>query len=78
MAERDPDYQPIAVPGNLLTKSLTDRMRDHENWLYDPADYYHLDRDYFYYCLCNDCDDCDELHDFFELMRELEEEYEDP
>ena len=75
IAERDPDYRPIVVPDNLITKSLTDRMRDHENWLYDPADYYHLDRDDFYFCLC---DDCDELEWFYEFMRELEEEYEDP
>ena len=74
MAERDPDYQPIAVPDNLITKSLTDRMRDHENWIYDPADYYDLDQDYFYYCMCLTCEACDELHYFLEFMRELEEE----
>ena len=78
MAERDPNYQPIAVPDNLITKSLTDRMRDHENWLYDPADFFDLDQDYFYYCMCLTCEACDELHYFFQFMRELEEEYEDP
>ena len=78
MAERDPNYQPIAVPDNLITKSLTDRMRDHENWIYDPADYYDLDQDYFYYCMCLSCEACDERDYFFRFMRELEEEYEDP
>ena len=78
MEERDPEYRPVAVPDNLITTSLTQQMDETRTYPFDPADYYDLDQDYFYYCLCNDCDDCDELHYFFEFMRELEEEYEDP
>ena len=78
MEERDPQYRPFAVPDNLITSSLTGRMTHHENWTYDPADFYDLDQDYFYYCMCLTCEACDELNYFFEFMRELEEEYEDP
>ncbi len=78
MAERDPGYQPIAVPDPLLTRSLTQRMDESQPSVFDPADYYDLDQDYFYYCLCGYCEQCDELNYFFEFMRELEEEYEDP
>ena len=82
MAERDPGYQPIAVPGELIAKTLTQRMDESQPSVFDPADYYDLDRDNFYYCLCRYCEQCDELNYFFEFMRELEEEtdypYEDP
>ncbi len=78
MAERDPDYQPIAVPDNLITKSLAERMDESQSRVFDPADFYDLDRDYFYYCMCRVCEQCDELDYFIEFMRELEEEYEDP
>ena len=78
MAECDPDYQPIAVPDNLITKSLAERMDESQSRVFDPADYYDLDRDYFYYCMCRVCEQCDELDYFIEFMRELEEEYEDP
>ena len=78
MAERDPGYQPIAVPDNLITKSLAERMDESQSRVFDPADYYDLDRDYFYYCMCRVCEQCDELDYFIEFMRELEEEYEDP
>ncbi len=78
MVERDPGYQPIAVPDPLLTRSLTQRMDESQPSVFDPADYYDLDQDYFYYCLCGYCEHCDELNYFFAFMRELEEEYEDP
>ena len=78
MAERDPGYQPIAVPGELIAKTLTQRMDESQSSVFDPADYYDLDRDNFYYCLCRYCEQCDELNYFFEFMRELQEEYEDP
>ena len=82
MAGRDSNYQPIAVPDNLITKSLTQRMDETRIYPFDPADYYDLDQDYFYYCMCQTCEQCDELDDFFEFMRELEEEtdylFEDP
>ena len=78
MAERDPGYQTIAVPGELIAKTLTQRMDESQPCIFDPADYYDLDRDNFYYCLCHYCEQCDELNYFFEFMRELEEEYEDP
>ena len=78
MAERDPGYQPIAVPDELISRSLTRRMDESQSRVFDPADYYDLDRDYFYYCMCRVCEQCDELDYFIEFMRELEEEYEDP
>ena len=78
MEERDPGYQPIAVPDQLITKSLADRMDESEPWIFDPGDYFDFDRDYFYYCLCGHCEQCDEVNYFFEFMRELQEEYEDP
>ena len=78
MAERDPGYQPIAVPGELIARSLTQRMDESQSRVFDPADFYDLDRDYFYYCMCRVCEQCDELDYFIEFMRELEEEYEDP
>ena len=57
-------------------------MENPESYLFDPSDYYDLDRDDFYYCRCEGCEECDELEDFFEFMRELEEDtafiYEDP
>ncbi|MCY4652836.1 MAG: hypothetical protein OXC95_06685, partial [Dehalococcoidia bacterium] len=54
---------------------FTRRMDESQPYVFDPADYYDLDRDYFYYCLCRYCEQCDELDYFFEFMRELEEEY---
>ncbi len=78
MAERDPGYRPIAVPDQLITKSLTERMDETRLYPYDPSDYYDLDDDYFYYCLCRYCERCDEVNYHFQFMRELEEEYEDP
>ena len=78
MAERDPGYRPIAVPDQLIAKSLTERMDETRLYPYDPADYYDLDADYFYYCLCRYCERCDEVNYHFQFMRELEEEYEDP
>ena len=82
MAERDSNYQPVAVPDELITKSLNQRMNDPESYFFDPAEYYDLDRDDFYYCFCRRCEECDELDYFFEFMRELHEEtdhlFEDP
>ena len=78
MEERDPGYQPISVPDQLITKSLADQMDESEPCIFDPGDYFDLDQDYFYYCLCGYCEHCDEVDYFFEFMRELEEEYEDP
>ena len=78
MEERDSGYQPISVPDQLITKSLADQMDESEPWIFDPGDYFDLDQDYFYYCLCGYCEQCDEVNYFFEFMRELQEEYEDP
>ncbi len=82
VADQDPEHQPVSVPGDLIARSLDRRMNDPENCVFDPAEYYDLDRDDFYYCICQSCDDCDELTYFFRFMRELEEEtdflYEDP
>ena len=78
MSECDPDYQPISVPDHLITKSLEQRRDTSKPDIFDPADYYDLDQDYFYYCMCLSCEACDELDYFFKFMRELEEEYEDP
>ena len=75
MAERDPEYEPIAVPDDLLAKSLTQRMEAPESYFFDPADFFDLDRDDFYYCRCGSCEECDELIYFFEFMRELQEDY---
>ena len=77
MQERDPEYRPVAVPDNLITTSLTQQMDESRTYPFDPADYYDLDQDYFYYCMCRVCEQCDELDYFFEFMRELEEEYEE-
>ena len=75
MAERDPEYEPVTVPDDLLTRSLTQRIEAPESYLFDPADFFDLDRDDFYYCRCRGCEECDELDYFFEFMRELEEDY---
>ena len=81
-ADRDPDFQPVTVPDDLLSKSLTQRMEEPESYLFDPAEYYDFDQDDFYFCRCGSCEECDELEFFFEFLRELEEEtdylYEDP
>ena len=52
MAERDPEYEPITVPEDLLAKSLTQRMEAPESYLFDPAEYYDFDRDDLYFCRC--------------------------
>ena len=52
MAERDPEYEPITVPEDLLARSLTQRMEAPESYLFDPAEYYDFDRDDFYFCRC--------------------------
>ncbi len=78
MEERDPNYKPEEVPNQLIVNSLTRVMEDHEPLAFDPADYYELDRDYFYYCLCGYCEECDEVNHYFRFMSELAEEYEDP
>ena len=75
MAERDPEHEPITVPDDLLAKSLTQRMEAPESYFFDPADFFDLDRDDFYYCRCGSCEECDELDYFFEFMRELQEDY---
>ncbi len=72
---RKPEHRTVVVPDDILTRSLSQRMEAPETYIFDPADYYHLDRDDFYYCLCRGCDECDELEFFIE---ELKEEYEDP
>ena len=72
--DRNPQHRTVVVPDDLLARSLTQRMEAPETYLFDPADYYDLDRDDFYYCLCEDCDECDEVEFFMETMRELEEE----
>ena len=80
--DRNPQHRTVIVPDDFLARSLTQRMEAPENCLFDPADYYDLDRDDFYYCLCEDCDECDEVEFFMETMRDLEEDtdplYEDP
>ena len=72
--DRNAQHRTVVVPDDLLARSLTQRMEAPETYLFDPADYYDLDRDDFYYCLCEDCDECDEVEFFMETMRELEEE----
>ena len=72
---RKPEHRTVVVPDDILTRSLSQRMEAPETYIFDPADYYHLDRDDFYYCLCRGCDECDELEFFIE---DLKEEYEDP
>ena len=72
--DRNPQHRTVAVPDDLLARTLTQRMEAPQTYLFDPADYYDLDRDDFYYCLCEDCDECDEVEFFMETMRELEEE----
>ena len=72
---RKPEHRAVIVPDDILARSLSQRMEAPETYIFDPADYYHLDRDDFYYCLCRGCDECDELECFIE---DLKEEYEDP
>ena len=78
----DPEHQPVSVPDDLLAKSLTQLRETPETYVFDPDDYYELELDEFYYCLCRYCEECDELDYYFESMRELEEDtdplYEDP
>ncbi len=76
--DRNPEHRVVAVPDDLLSRSLTQRMEAPETYIFDPGEYYDLDRDDFYFCLCRGCDECDELEFFIELIEELEEEYEDP
>ena len=82
IADRDPEHQPVSVPGDLIATSLTQRMNELEKRAFDPAEYYDFDRDYFYFCMCQSCEDCCELDYFLEFMSELEEEtsfiFEDP
>ena len=82
ISERDPEYQPVTVPDELLAKSLAIQIQDPESYIFDPEQYYDFDRDDFYFCRCGHCEDCDELEYFFEFMRELEEDtafiFEDP
>ena len=74
VSDRDPEFQPVTVPDDLLAESLTIQMQDPESYLFDPAEYYDFDRDDFYFCKCRCCEECDELDYFFEFMRELEED----
>ena len=78
----DPEHQPVSVPDDLLARSLTQLRESPETYVFDPDDYYDLELDEFYYCLCRYCEECDELDYYFETMRELEEDadplYEDP
>ena len=82
VAERDPEFQSVTVPDELLAKSLAIQMQDPESYIFDPMEYYDFDRDEFYFCMCERCEDCDELEFFLEFLRELEEDtafiYEDP
>ena len=71
---RKPEHRAVVVPDDILTRSLSQRMEAPETYIFDPAEYYDLDRDDFYFCLCRDCDECEELEFFEELLRELEEE----
>ena len=70
------------MPDDLLAKSLTQLRESPETYVFDPDDYYDLELDEFYYCLCGYCEECDELDYYFESMREFEEDtdplYEDP
>ena len=72
--ERNPAHRVVAVPDDLLSRSLTQRMEAPETYIFDPAEYYDLDRDDFYFCLCRGCDECDELEFYIEFIEELEEE----
>ena len=72
--ERNPAHRIVAVPDDLLSRSLTQRMEAPETYIFDPAEYYDLDRDDFYFCLCRGCDECDELEFYIEFVEELEEE----
>ena len=78
----DPEHKPVSVPDDLLAKSLTQLRESPETYVFDPDDYYDLELDEFYYCLCRYCEECDELDYYFETMREFEEDadplYEDP
>ena len=78
IAKTDPEHPPVAVPDEIITRTLTQRP----DLPFDPGDYYDLDRDDFYFCQCRDCDQCDEFDYFIEFLIELEEEtdhlYEDP
>ena len=73
IAERAPGRSPVNMQDDILARSLTSRIEGSE-LPYDPADYYHLDQDDFFFCQCRDCEDCDELDFFYEFMDELEEE----
>ena len=81
-AGRDPRHKPVAVPEDLLAKSLTQRMKAPHRYAFFPPTYYGLGDDDFYYCLCKNCPECEELGFFRKYLRELEEEdaylYEDP
>ena len=72
--ERNPAHRVVAVPDDLLSRSLTQRMEAPETYIFDPGEYYDLDRDDFYFCLCRGCDECDELEFYIEFIEELEEE----
>ena len=78
IAKTDPEHPPVAVPDEIIVRELTQRPA----LPFDPADYYDLDRDDFYFCQCRDCDQCDEFDYFIEFLIELEEEtdhlFEDP
>ena len=72
--ERNPAHRVVVVPDDLLSRSLTQRMEAPETYIFDPGEYYDLDRDDFYFCLCRGCDECDELEFYIEFIEELEEE----
>ena len=78
----DPEHQSVSVPDDLLMKSLIQLREAPETYVFDPDDYYDLDLDEFYCCLCGYCEECHELDYYFETMRELEQDtdypYEDP
>ena len=76
---RKPEHRTVVVPDDILARSLSQRMESPETYIFDPADYYDLDRDDFYYCLCRGCDECDELEFFIEgLQEDTDYPYEDP
>ena len=78
----DPEFTPITVPDELLSKSLAQRLGDPDSYIFDPGEFYDYDHDDFYYCMCKGCEDCDELEFYIEFISELEEEtnyiFEDP
>ena len=73
----DPEFTPITVPEELLSKSLAQRIEDSDSYIFDPGEFYDYDRDDFYYCMCRGCEDCDELEFYIEFISELEEETDD-